>query len=254
MRRQSLQRQLPRLEGAHASARLHFTSGFWVTLGLLACLHGCDSDDTKKDDSPSTRADGGDSEADAATQPSMDAGKGSDGGTDTGSAQAGEPLTTTITIASGPIQGEAAQEAGKQVLIFRGVPYAAAPTGALRWKPPQPVAAWTSPRDATKWGDRCPQGESTLSSPGAMSEDCLNLNVLTPAAKSSERLPVMVFFHGGGLSVGTGNSSTYCHTALPAQGVVAVGERVAGADAQAPAVEEHHHRPHWLDLAAGVST
>jgi para-nitrobenzyl esterase len=55
-----------------------------------------------------------------------------------------------------------------------------------------------------------------------MSEDCLNLNVLTPAVKGSERLPVMVFFHGGGLTIGTGNSTTYAHTALPAQGVVVV--------------------------------
>ncbi|HEX6242695.1 MAG TPA: carboxylesterase family protein, partial [Polyangiales bacterium] len=223
MQRQSLQRQLPRLEGARASSRSRTTSAFWLIAGLVACLQGCDSEDTKKDDSPSTTADGGESEKDATTsQPSKDAGSSDGGGSIDASTGSGEALTTTIKIASGPITGEAAQEAGKRVLIFRGVPYAAAPTGALRWKPPQPVAAWTSAREATKWGDRCPQGESTLSSPGAMSEDCLNLNVLTPAAKSDERLPVMVFFHGGGLALGTGNSTTYCHTALPAQGVVVV--------------------------------
>lgn len=131
-------------------------------------------------------------------------------------------LSSTIETPSGAVIGEVAQDDGKQVLIFRGVPYAQAPTGDLRWKPPVPVEAWTTPREAKEWGNRCPQGESTLSSPGPMSEDCLNLNVLTPAKKASERLPVMVFFHGGGLSVGTGNSPTYCHTALPAQGVVVV--------------------------------
>jgi para-nitrobenzyl esterase len=124
--------------------------------------------------------------------------------------------------AAGPVVGAAAQESGKQILVFKGVPYAAAPTGALRWKPPQPLLPWTMARDATQWGNRCPQGESTLSNPGPTSEDCLNLNVLTPATAASERFPVMVFFHGGGLSVGTGNSPTYCHTALPAQGVVVV--------------------------------
>src|SRR5690606_19570360 len=122
----------------------------------------------------------------------------------------------------GAVAGEVAEEKGKRVLVFRGVPYAAAPSGALRWKPPQPVTPWSGVRDAKNWGDRCPQGESTLSSPGTTSEDCLNLNVLTPAAKTSEKLPVMVFFHGGGLTVGTGNSPVYCHTALPAQGVVVV--------------------------------
>jgi para-nitrobenzyl esterase len=211
MPRQSLHRQLFSAERAHESRSLWRGPSLWAALGIVACLSGCDTDEPTKNESPSTKVDGGGAKSDAGTEaPSNDAGT-----------QA-QTLSTTITIASGPIQGEALQEAGKQVLFFRGVPYAAAPTGALRWKPPQAVAAWTAPRDATKWGDRCPQGESTLSSPGAMSEDCLNLNVLTPATKATERLPVMVFFHGGGLSVGTGNSTTYCNAALPAQGVVVV--------------------------------
>lgn len=219
MPRQSLHRQLHTQEGARAPMRRRRSFGLWVALGLVACLQGCESDDKGSDESPATGTDAG---MDATlSEPSSDAtvkdtgaGPSNDGGA--------EALTNTIAIASGSLTGEVLQEAGKQVLFFRNVPYAAPPTGALRWKPPQPVAPWTTPRDATKWGDRCPQGESTLSSPGAMSEDCLNLNVLTPATKASERLPVMVFFHGGGLNIGTGNSTTYCHTALPAQGNVVV--------------------------------
>lgn len=232
--------------------RVRHVAGLWVSLGLVACLSGCDSDDGKDttpatgsatagdggNDSGSAPAPGSDSgsalpaqDAGAVQTPSNDAGSVTTPATDAGNAPSGngdaavtaEPaLTTTIVTAAGPVAGELKEEGGKQIKIFRGVPYAAAPSGALRWKAPTPVAAWTTPRDATKWGDRCPQGESTLSSPGSTSEDCLNLNVLTPATKASERLPVMVFFHGGGLSVGTGNSATYCHTALPAQGVVVV--------------------------------
>jgi para-nitrobenzyl esterase len=221
MPRPSLQRQLSEAAGRRSPRKVLHTSSLWLALGLSACLHGCDADGNAKEESPATKADAGSTGMDSSTPPaSSDASpSSSDGAT---AADGGQALTNTIAIASGPITGEVAQEAGKQVLIFRGVPYAAAPTGALRWKPPQSVAPWTTARDATKWGDRCPQGESTLSSPGAMSEDCLNLNVLTPATQSSERLPVMVFFHGGGLSVGTGNSTTYCNTALPAQGNVVV--------------------------------
>ncbi|HKP62518.1 MAG TPA: carboxylesterase family protein [Polyangiales bacterium] len=170
-----------------------------MTLAVVACLHGCESDEGGTDESPS---------------------KGSPAAAGSGASVG--VLTNKIMTAAGPVVGEVAHEDDKQILIFRGVPYAAAPTGDLRWKPPQPHAKWTDERPATEWGNRCPQGESTLSSPGPMSEDCLNLNVLTPATKASERLPVMVFFHGGGLTVGTGNSATYCHTALPARGVVVV--------------------------------
>jgi para-nitrobenzyl esterase len=201
MLRHRLHRSLFINEGVRTSRRLRHTAAFWATLGLVVSLNGCSSDDDSDDKPPS--------------KPGAQEGS-------AGSAGADKTLSNTIKTAAGPVVGEIAHEGDKQILFFRGVPYAAPTGGASRWKPPQPLAPWTSPRDATQWGDRCPQGESTLSSPGSSSEDCLNLNVLTPATKASERLPVMVFFHGGGLSVGTGNSPTYCHTALPAQGVVVV--------------------------------
>jgi len=233
------------------TSKLCHAAALCLTLGLGA-LAGCGDDDpdTNTNTGGATTGDGSTGTAqpsDASTAkpdastvkidasavadgstggPQTGNGDGSTGGPQTGNGDAataeGKALTSTITTSYGPINGEVANEKGKQVLIFRGVPYAAAPSGALRWKAPQAPEAWTTPRDAIAWGDRCPQGESTLSSPGPMSEACLNLNVLTPAAKTSDRLPVMVFFHGGGLSVGTGNSPTYGHTALPAQGVVVV--------------------------------
>jgi para-nitrobenzyl esterase len=201
MQRQRSHRSLFIREGRRTAWGLHRSAAFWATLGLAVCFNGCDSDDDSDQETPS--------------KPGAQEGS-------AGSAAGDKALSNTIMTAAGPVVGEVAHEGDKQILFFRGVPYAAPTGGASRWKPPQPVERWTSPRDATEWGDRCPQGESTLSSPGSSSEDCLNLNVLTPATKASERLPVMVFFHGGGLSVGTGNSPTYCHTALPAQGVVVV--------------------------------
>ena len=176
--------------------------GRWlVSLYLGACLLGCSSDDKGTErDSDAVRG-----EQDAAQQ-EVDK----------------DVLTNTVMTKAGPVTGETVEDGGKEIRIFRGVPYAAAPVGDLRWRPPQPPTRWTEPRDATQWGDRAPQGESSLTALGEISEDCLNLNLLTPARRASERLPVMVFFHGGGLSIGTGNSPTYCNTALPAQGVVSI--------------------------------
>ncbi len=132
-------------------------------------------------------------------------------------------LTELVQTDSGPVMGESTEANGVQVRTFRNLPYAAAPTGNNRWKPPQPVQAWTEARDAIEWGNRCPQRESTLTALGEISEDCLVLNVITPAINAGDGLPVMVFFHGGGLTIGTGNSPTYTSTGLPSLGnVVAV--------------------------------
>lgn len=198
-------------ESARTAARTRRTAA-WAALSLLACLSACDPDDDAKDESPSTAADAAAGDAGAPTD--------NKGASSTANAE--KKLTDTIETAAGTLRGEVTDHDGKQILFFRGVKYAEAPAGEWRWKPPQALKSWDKVRDAKDWGDRCPQGESTLSSPGPMSEDCLNLNLLTPAIKADERLPVMVFFHGGGLSVGTGNSTTYAHTALPAQGVVVV--------------------------------
>ena len=111
---------------------------------------------------------------------------------------------------------------GKEVRVCRGIPYAAAPVADLRWKPPQPVVPWTGIREVTTFGNRCPQAESSWVS-GDMGEDCLTLNVFTPAKKTDEKLPVMVWFHGGGFAVGSANTPPYTWPALPQHGVVMVG-------------------------------
>jgi len=87
---------------------------------------------------------------------------------------------------------------------FLGVPYAAPPVGDLRWRPPQPLIPWNGLRRATTYGNRCPQLEST-NGPGSDTEDCLYLNVQRPRGAFRSRLPVYVFFHGGGNENGSGD-------------------------------------------------
>ena len=126
-----------------------------------------------------------------------------------------DPIMTDAGLVSGFVSGDA----GEEVRTYRGIPYAAPPIGDLRWKPPQPVEPWDGVLECTEWADRAPQTSDGL---GDVSEDCLHLNVMTPAKETTDSLPVMVFFHGGGLSIMSGNSNTYCNIALPQQGVVTV--------------------------------
>src|SRR5690348_11027687 len=115
---------------------------------------------------------------------------------------------------------------------FLGIPYAAPPTGNLRWRPPQPPARWRSVRDATQFGPSCPQPPSPFLAPGPFSEDCLYLNVYTPAlhdrdgdqrlqhGRDGDGRPVLVWIHGGGLTQDA--SRNYDPAKLAADGVVAV--------------------------------
>lgn len=130
----------------------------------------------------------------------------------------GEVVQTKL----GAVKGATVTDIGVTAFIYKGIPYAAPPVGDLRWKAPQPAAAWQGERDATQWPNRCPQGESTMGMNTALSEDCLYLNVVTAAKSADEKRPVMVFFHGGGLTTGTSSSTTYNHPTLPNKGVVTV--------------------------------
>jgi para-nitrobenzyl esterase len=131
-----------------------------------------------------------------------------------------QPPPTTLTITSGDVQGAVSQ----QVRSFKGIPFAAPPVGPLRWQAPQPVAKWTGIRDATKFGNRCIQGPGpgmTFRSP-ARSEDCLYLNVWTPASGQTDRLPVLVYFHGGGFGLGDGSEPRHDGERLARSGVIVV--------------------------------
>lgn len=112
------------------------------------------------------------------------------------------------------------------IRVYRGIPFAAPPVGELRWKEPQPVAAWEGVRDCSAFGPICPQTPYPAMSMYVQpelpqSEDCLYLNVWT-AAEAADRLPVMVWIHGGGLTRGAGSLPNYDGAVLAQKGVVLV--------------------------------
>ncbi len=133
-----------------------------------------------------------------------------------------------IKVDGGLIEGTEA----KGVRVYRGIPYAAPPTGARRWTPPQPVVPWAGVRRADSFGGMCPQlayEPAVFQLPlDDMSEDCLYLNVWT-ATRGQAKQPVMVYIHGGGLTRGSGHkfsglqlSPAYDGAALAKKGVVVV--------------------------------
>ncbi len=109
---------------------------------------------------------------------------------------------------------------------YKGIPYAAPPVGPLRWKPPQPVPAWDGVRPAHAFGPNSVQGvvfDDIDPTVCGVSEDCLYLNVWTPADPgTAQRLPVMVWIHGGGFAVGSGAEPRYDGARLAARGIVVV--------------------------------
>ncbi len=121
---------------------------------------------------------------------------------------------SVVKIDSGLVSGS-----GTSVRSYKGIPFAAPPVGDLRWKPPQPVQPWKGIRVSKSFPTNCPQFQFL---PGAQSEDCLGLNVWTPARSASEKLPVMVWIHGGGFAIGASSQSAYDGEPLAAQGVVVV--------------------------------
>ncbi len=121
---------------------------------------------------------------------------------------------TVAKVEQGVLQGT--KEDG--LTVYRGIPFAAPPVGELRWRAPQPAAKWDGVRSADKFGPQCMQG---IQIP-AMSEDCLYLNVWTPATTPSDRIPVLVWIYGGGFSVGGTSVPTYSGEKLAQKGVVLV--------------------------------
>jgi para-nitrobenzyl esterase len=144
----------------------------------------------------------------------------SDGAADAEAADVAADAPThnpVVETGVGPVRGLA--EGG--VRRFMGIPYAAPPTGGRRWKPPEPAAAWTEPRDATQPGPFCPQILDDRDTHGPIDEDCLTVNIWT-ADPPPVGAPVMVFLHGGSLVTGSGAEPTYDGAHFVAQGVVLV--------------------------------
>jgi para-nitrobenzyl esterase len=126
-----------------------------------------------------------------------------------GRADRASPVASTRT---GKVRGTVSEG----ILVFRGIPYGAPPTGPLRFMPPVPPARWTGVRDALEYGDQCPQAPppptaawSSWARKTGESEDCLVLNVWTPGLRGPAKRPVMVWFHGGGYSVFNGSAPVY---------------------------------------------
>jgi para-nitrobenzyl esterase len=127
-----------------------------------------------------------------------------------------------VQAPAGAVQGEAIGDLN----VYKGLPYAAPPTGWRRWRPPAEAPVWKGVRDATRFGPACYQprsqpGSSIYASElGAMSEDCLSLNVWTPA--KARKAPVLVWIHGGALVTGSSSEAVYDGAKLAGQGVVVV--------------------------------
>ena len=140
---------------------------------------------------------------------------------------AGQDAGRVVTVEGGQLAG-APSPLGGEVMVYRGVPFAAPPVGELRWRPPGPAAAWEGVRDATEAAAACmqspiPAAVRTFYDAGVdrMDEDCLYLNIWT-AAEPEDSAPGLVWIHGGGLAIGNGADITYDGTRLAQRGVVLV--------------------------------
>ena len=122
-----------------------------------------------------------------------------------------------VKLDSGKISG--VQQGG--TWTYLGIPYAKPPVGNLRWKPPEAPVAWSGTRACTQYGATCPQPPGPVSF-GNESEDCLYLNVWTPAKTPTEKLPVMVWIYGGAFTTGSGSDPRFNGVNLTKQGVIVV--------------------------------
>jgi para-nitrobenzyl esterase len=135
-----------------------------------------------------------------------------------GAAQAATP---TAKLDAGVVSGAASGD----LMVFKGIPYAAGPSGPLRWRAPQPVPAWSGVRPAVNFGAACPQphlSDDPWAQVGPQSEDCLFLNVWSPAKVEAGGDAVMLFIHGGSFTRGAAGVPLYDGSALAKRGVVIV--------------------------------
>jgi para-nitrobenzyl esterase len=124
----------------------------------------------------------------------------------------------TAKVTGGEVQGIVSES----ISIFKGIPFASPPVGNLRWKAPAPVQAWTGIKKADAFGPACMQAPNSQGNTAPVSEDCLYLNVWTPAKKPGEKIPVIVWIYGGGFSGGSTSISMYDGMGFAKKGVVLV--------------------------------
>ena len=129
--------------------------------------------------------------------------------------------TALIAIENGLLQGREADG----VISFKGIPYAAPPIGAFRWRAPQPAKNWAGIRQASQFGHDCmqyPTPEDQALPKTVLSEDCLVLNIWRPTTASHHKLPVMVWIYGGGFVDGDTSADIYDGTEFAKRGVILV--------------------------------
>jgi para-nitrobenzyl esterase len=129
-----------------------------------------------------------------------------------------------VQLVEGVISGDRTMSGMHQINVFRGIPYAAPPLAGNRWREPQRLASWAGVREAKQFGPRCMQMEvhGMRFRSRSMSEDCLYLNVWMPGATQTDKLPVLVYFHGGGFAVGDGSEPRYDGAHLASHGMIVV--------------------------------
>src|SRR5688572_14640744 len=131
------------------------------------------------------------------------------------------PAAAQVRTSGGLVQGTTT--ANGQIRVFKGIPFGAPPVGELRWQAPRPAAPWQGVKEATAFGPRCLQGQIFGDIVfKELSEDCLTLNIWTPAKAASDRLPVMVWIHGGGFQAGAGAEPRHDGEAFARKGVLLV--------------------------------
>jgi para-nitrobenzyl esterase len=127
----------------------------------------------------------------------------------------GAPVRTGSGLVSGSLGRDAS------ISVYKGIPYAAAPVGALRWQAPQPPARWAGVRKAVQFGATCAQ-PSRGDNKSSISEDCLYLNIWTAARSPGEKRSVMVWIYGGGYMLGSASSPSTDGEALARKGIIVV--------------------------------
>ncbi len=171
-----------------------------------------------------------------------------------------------VRVEGGLVSGAPGKDAS--IIVFKGIPFAAPPVGDLRWREPKPVVPWQGTRKATEFGASCMQNIVDVLPPWthefmthtAVSEDCLFLNVWTPAKAAGEKRPVYVYIYGGANTSGSGAVPIYDGEGLAKKGIVAVtmNYRVGifgfFTHPELSAESEHHVSGNYalLDLIAGL--